>query len=77
MIVRFFAPLATAGAALAAAIAFAPLAAADNGLACKGSSLASVCQKNGHSSIVANPGDTKAGNWPFGPIGGLVIGVLG
>lgn len=44
MIVRFFAPLATAGAALAAAIAFAPLAAADNGLACKGSSLASVCQ---------------------------------
>ena len=67
MITRFIAPLATAGAALAAAIAFAPLAAADNGINCNGSNLASVCQKNGHSSIVANPGNTRAGNWPFGP----------
>ncbi len=60
-----------------AAIAFAPLAAADNGIACKGSSLASVCQKNGHSSIVATPGQSRAGNWPFGPSGGPVIAILG
>jgi hypothetical protein len=77
MIARFIAPLATVGAALAAAIAFAPLAAADNGIACKGSSLASVCQKNGHSSIVATPGQSRAGNWPFGPSGGPVIAILG
>ena len=67
MIAKFIASLATAGAALAAALTFAPLAAADNGLNCRSSSLASVCQKSGHSSIVATPGDTQAGNWPFGP----------
>ena len=67
MIARSIAPLAAAGAALAAALAFAPLAAADNGLNCKSSSLASVCQKSGHSSIIATPGNTRAGNWPFGP----------
>ncbi|MDA2991261.1 MAG: hypothetical protein O3B27_06875 [Actinomycetota bacterium] len=77
MIARFIAPLATTGAALAAAIAFAPIAAADNGLACKGSNLASVCQKNGHSSIVATPGDTRAGNWPFGPGGLPALAILG
>ena len=67
MIARFIAPLATVGAALAAAIAFAPFAAADNSTACRSSALASVCQKSGHSSIVAIPGNTQAGNWPFGP----------
>ena len=72
MITRFAAPLATAGAAIAAAIAFAPLAAADNDLNCNGSSLASVCQKSGHSAIVATPGDTRAGGSPFGP-GGLPL----
>ena len=77
MIARFIAPLATTGAALAAAIAFAPLAAANNSFACKGSSLASVCQKNGHSSIVATPGDTRAGNWPFGPGGLPALAILG
>jgi hypothetical protein len=29
--------------------------------------MASVCQKSGHSSIVATPGNTRAGTWPFGP----------
>lgn len=67
MTARSIATLAAAGAALAAALAFAPLAAADNGLNCKSSSLASVCQKSGHSSIIATPGNTRAGNWPFGP----------
>ncbi len=67
MIARSIAPLAAAGAALAAALAFAPLAAADNSPNCKSSSLASLCQKSGHSSIIATPGNTRAGNWPFGP----------
>ena len=67
MSVKFIASLATAGAAVAAAIAFAPLAAANNNLNCNGSSMASVCQKSGHSSIVATPGNTRAGTWPFGP----------
>ncbi len=72
MIAKLFAPLATAGAAIAAAIAFAPLAAADNDLTCNGSSLASVCQKSGHSAIVATPGDTRAGGSPFGA-GGIPL----
>jgi hypothetical protein len=67
MIARSIAPLAAVGAALAAAIAFAPLAAANNAPNCNSSSLASVCQKGGHSAIVATPGNTRAGNWPFGP----------
>ena len=72
MIAKFIAPLATAGAAIAAAITFAPLAAADNGLNCNGSSLASVCQKSGHSAIIATPGNTRAGGSPFGA-GGLPL----
>ena len=71
MITKFIAPLATAGAAIAAAIAFAPLAAADNDLNCNGSSLASVCQKSGHAAIVATPG-TRAGGSPFG-VGGIPL----
>ena len=77
MITKLIAPLATAGAAFAAAIAFAPLAAADNDLNCNGSSLASVCQKSGHSAIVATPGYTRAGNWPFGPGGLPALAILG
>ena len=77
MIAKLFAPLATAGAAIAAAIAFAPLAAADHALTSNGSRLASVCQKSGHSAIVATPGDTRAGNWPFGPNGGQIVAILG
>ncbi len=72
MITKFIAPLATAGAAIAAAVAFAPLAAADNDLNCNGSSLSSVCQKSGHSAIVATPGNTRAGSSPFGA-GGLPL----
>jgi hypothetical protein len=72
MIAKFIAPLATAGAAIAAAVAFAPLAAADNDLNCNGSSLASVCQKSGHSAIIATPGNTRAGGSPFGA-GGLPL----
>lgn len=72
MITKLIAPLAAAGAALAAAVAFAPLAAADNDLNCNGSSLSSVCQKSGHSAIVATPGNTRAGSSPFGA-GGIPL----
>ena len=66
---KLFAPLAVAGAAAAAAIAFAPAAGASNTLDCSSGSLSSVCQKDGHAAIVATPGSTSAGNnayWPFG-----------
>lgn len=69
MSTTFIAPLATAGVALAAAIAFAPVAAATNTLECQDSSMSSVCQKSGHAAIVATPGTTRAagaGYWPFG-----------
>lgn len=69
MSVKFIASVATAGAAAAAAIAFAPAAAAENSLDCQSGSMSSVCQKDGHSSIVATPGNTRAGGagyWPFG-----------
>lgn len=66
---KIFAPLVVAGAAAAAAVAFAPVAGAENATNCSSGSLASVCQKSGHAAIVATPGDTSAGNnayWPFG-----------
>ena len=72
MIAKFIASLATAGAALAAAVSLAPLAAADNDLNCNSSSLSSVCQKSGHSAIVATPGNTRAGSSPFGA-GGIPL----
>lgn len=68
MSIKFIAPLAVAGAALAGAVTFAPVAAAENNLECEGTTTSSVCQKSGHSAIVATPG-TKArgaGYWPFG-----------
>lgn len=69
MSAKFIGTIATAGAALAAAIAFAPAAAAENTMNCQSGSMSSVCQKDGHSSIVATPGNTRAsgvGYWPFG-----------
>lgn len=69
MSTKSIAPFAAAGAALAAAIAFAPAAAATNTLDCQDNSMASVCSKSGHAAIVATPGDTSNGNagyWPFG-----------
>ena len=69
MRITFIAPLAAAGAALAATVAFAPVAAAENTMDCQESTMSSVCQKSGHSAIVATPGSTRAGGagfWPFG-----------
>lgn len=67
MMASFVAPLTAAGAALAAAIAFAPLAAAGNDAECNSSNLASLCQRSGHSAIVATPGSTNGpAGYPFG-----------
>ena len=69
MIAKFIAPLATAGAALAAALAFAPLSAASSDIDCQGNGLTAVCQRSGPSAIVTRPGglDGPVGNpayWP-------------
>lgn len=69
MSAKFIATLAAAGAALAAAVAFAPVAAAENQMDCKDSTMSTVCSKSGHAAIVATPGNTRAGGagfWPFG-----------
>ena len=69
MSTKTIASLAAAGAALAAAVAFAPAAAAENQMNCKEGTMSSVCSKSGHSAIVATPGSTRAGGagfWPFG-----------
>ena len=69
MSTKTIASLAAAGAALAAAVAFAPAAAAENQMSCKEGTMSSVCSKSGHSAIVATPGSTRAGGagfWPFG-----------
>ncbi len=69
MSTKTIASLAAAGAALAAAVAFAPTAAAENQMNCKEGTMSSVCSKSGHSAIVATPGSTRAGGagfWPFG-----------
>ena len=69
MSTKSIATLAAAGAALAAAVAFAPAAAAENQMNCKEGTMSSVCSKSGHSAIVATPGSTRAGGagfWPFG-----------
>jgi hypothetical protein len=69
MSTKFIAPLAAVGAALAAAVAFAPVAAAENQMDCQDSTMSSVCTKSGHAAIVATPGNTRAGGagfWPFG-----------
>lgn len=69
MIATFIAPLAAAGAALAATIAFAPLAAASSDIDCQGNGLTSVCQRGGPSALVPRLGgsDGPIGNpayWP-------------
>jgi len=69
MSAKSIAPLAVAGAALAAAIAFAPVAAAGNTMECEDTGVSSVCSKTGHAAIVATPNTTSNGNagyWPFG-----------
>jgi hypothetical protein len=71
MIAKFIASLATAGAALAAAITFAPLAAASSDIDCQGNGLTAVCQRGGPSALVPRPGglDSPIGNpayWPSG-----------
>ena len=72
MIARVLTPLAVAGVA-AAALAFAPVAAADsNSKECTTRGAASICQKTGHASINASPEATQTGNtaaWPFGGSG--------
>ncbi|MCB0924679.1 MAG: hypothetical protein KDB50_09110 [Mycobacterium sp.] len=64
---KIFAPIIMAGAA-AAAVAFAPLAAAGNESQCSDTGVASKCTKNGHAAIVATPGTTAGGSGysPFG-----------
>lgn len=69
MSTKFTASLVAAGAAVAAAVAFAPAAAAENQMDCQDGTMSSVCSKSGHSAIVATPGNTRAGGagyWPFG-----------
>ncbi len=75
MIAKFIAPLATAGAALVAALAFAPLSAASSDIDCQGNGLTAVCQRSGPSALVPRPGglDGPVGNpayWPSsaGPV---------
>lgn len=75
MIAKFITSLATAGAALAAAIALAPMAAASSDIDCQGNGLTAICQRSGPSALVPRPGglDSPIGNsayWPSsaGPI---------
>jgi hypothetical protein len=75
MIAKLIASLATAGAALAAAIALAPMAAASSDIDCQGNGLTAICQRSGPSALVPRPGglDSPIGNpayWPSsaGPI---------
>lgn len=65
---KFFTSAIIAGAATGA-IALAPVAAAEsNNLDCVDKGTATVCQKNGHSSINVSPG-TKAGGNAYNPFG--------
>lgn len=64
---KLLASMIISGAA-AAAVAFAPAAAADNDVQCSDTGVASKCSKNGHAAIVATPG-TTAGSSAFSPFG--------
>ena len=68
MSARAITPL-IAGIAVAAAVGFAPTAAATTNVKdCDSRGGASVCVKTGHASINASPEATQPGNstWPFG-----------
>lgn len=56
---RHLTPFLIAGAA-AAAMAAAPTAQADGSPSCRDNGGASICQKDGHASIVATPRDSSA-----------------
>lgn len=69
MTARIISPLILTAAALAAAVALAPVAAAgSNDAECDRRGGAAVCQKSGHAFIDASPEATRTGvgNWPFG-----------
>lgn len=55
MAITFLAPALLTGAAAAAAIMFAPSAAASGSADCEDYGPSSICTRNGHAAIVAEP----------------------